>query len=658
MSSLPSPDQIAAAGRAVCSDLAAACDADGVWREQPGRSPLATAAAISALVLAERHVDDADSAADPLADSWLGGVLLRTELNQLVAAGLRWLARVQNDDGGWGDAAPGRSQLDATMAVEAAFQLTGVPARCGDMLQRARRYVAKHGGVATLRDAEGERRAVAAGVMTLYAAAGLTPWRKTPAKFATLAMASAGRTSRMLTAAARARAIMQAAAGLAQLRNAYARQPLGGMLSGAARLRAIKFLESQQAPSGGFLDSPTLTALVTCGLACGGLADKVVVRQAVEFLLVAVREDNCWADALDVSVRTTVAAMLADAADASHGEDSSDCRTAALRSVPDSAQLARMRWLLGAQMKQADAGGGRRLLGWSWSDRPGVVSSVYDTGRALAVLAAWRRRWPSALKADVQRAALAAIDWLLVPHHASSLSRWRNWLRRSEPVHVVDATAATLRALSAWRELLAGNEHHAAIVARLGAAIDAGLLQLAAQQQADGAWIAERFGNATYQYEGNPVMGTAIALRTCVQLGLAEQEMAQRGAQWLASVQHPCGGWGPAPRATGSYAKRRGTAEQEDAARCTLHETAAAVAALAPFAGGNRAIVRAVELGAGWLVDALLADAPIKRQAASISYWGVWYHGGLAARIAAADALRALAESPLARQRVAAGASR
>lgn len=627
--------------------LAVARDSQGAWRDRPCPSPMATAAAISALILAERHVDDAPDAGEGPNDSWLGGVLLRTELNELVADGLRWLADRQNEDGGWGDADPGQSQLDATMAVEAAFQLTGVPARCADMLSQARSYVARHGGVETLRDAEGERRAVADGVLTLYAAAGLAKWRKAPAKFATLSMASAGRTGAMLTAAARARAIMQAAAGLAQLRNASSPHPFGGMLSGAARSRAMRFLQSQQAPTGSFLDSPTLTALVTCGLASGGQADTLLVRMAVEYLLAAVREDSSWSDSLDVSVRSTVSAVLA-----SNARVPTDPATARMGNgvrpakQPTQAAVATMQWLLDAQCRQspAETHDARKLLGWSWSDRPGVISSVYDTARALSALAAWRRTWPEAMAGEVRQAALAAIDWLLAPQGDSGLSRWKNWLRRSEPVQVADATAATLRALAAWRGLLSGQQHRAAILLRLTRAIDAGLAQLRAQQQPDGAWIAERFGNATYQYDGNPVMGTAIALRACVELGLGEAEMTRRGASWLARVQHVSGGWGPAPRPAGSYAKKRRLADVEaDAARCTLLETASAVAALAPLADGDPAIMRSVELGAGWLVDALLADAPCETPAASLSFWGVWYHSEMAAEIAAAEALAALA---------------
>ena len=125
---------------------------EGFWTRDLECSPSATAAAVSALVVAEQHFDDVPQIGPPMNDSWTPGALFRGEFTQLVVQNLRWLAERQNEDGGWPDAEGGRSSLAATLLVEAAYQVTGVPAKASGLLERAEAFVQSAGGVKAFRE--------------------------------------------------------------------------------------------------------------------------------------------------------------------------------------------------------------------------------------------------------------------------------------------------------------------------------------------------------------------------------------------------------------------------------------------------------------------------------------------------------------------------
>ena len=639
-----SHDRLAAAHRAALEQLARARDVRGCWAGVLSSSPLATAAAISALALAERNVDSAPDGLDPLHDSWLGGVLMRTELNELVGSGLRWLADQQNPDGGWADAKPGRSNLVTTMAVEAAFHLTGVPAKCANMMERARAFIAEEGGAAALRDHRGPRRTVAAGVLALHAAASLTPWSKTPCRWATLVLFGAGRRSRD-TAGSVADEILRTAVAVARGANLQRFHPLRGAVSGAARSHALAFLQSKQSSAGGFLDSPAITALVAGALASAGLADAALVRQAVEFLLSTVRGDGSWPACVDTAVRDTTAALAGsqwhDQLFAPRNELSD---VAAAESHGPSVEAERtMRWLLDAQRTSTRVRGGRKRLGWASTCRPDGASSVYDTAGALMALASWRRRWPNALPAEVRQAAFAGLDWLigavLSTARYSGLSLWPLFGARSRLFKLdVAATAQALRAMFQWRQLI-HRDTAGSFDTRLQKAMSWGVKQLIAAQREDGSWSADGRRTGSIEQASHAVASTAAALQACAELGLVEQEPVLRAARWLAGAQHACGGWGPAPRQSGSYARKRDAVQAEaEAARCTIEETAAAIAALAPFAADSLC-EKALAVGAEWLAEAMLADARCAPATMSLAWSRLWYHDSLAAPVAAVAAL-------------------
>ena len=71
--------------------------------------------------------------------------------SKLIMASVRWLARHQHADGGWGDTDHSPSNLATTMMVRFAFALTAVPADHPGLLELADAYIKSRGGLRGLK---------------------------------------------------------------------------------------------------------------------------------------------------------------------------------------------------------------------------------------------------------------------------------------------------------------------------------------------------------------------------------------------------------------------------------------------------------------------------------------------------------------------------
>ena len=170
MADSPFVERLTAAYKTARTDLLAAAETSGHWIGELSSSPLSTATAISSMAVFQQHAGLSNRDEE-----------LDQRINELIVKGLRWLARRQNKDGGWGDTDRSQSNIATTMLVRAAFQLTGAPAEPADMIERAAGYIREQGGVDGLRKRYGKDKTFAVPILTNCALAGLVSWRKVSA---------------------------------------------------------------------------------------------------------------------------------------------------------------------------------------------------------------------------------------------------------------------------------------------------------------------------------------------------------------------------------------------------------------------------------------------------------------------------------------------
>src|SRR5262245_22848550 len=105
-------ERVRLAYKTVRAELLAERSADGRWIGQMSSSPLATAAAISALVVAhDGHTENPLLKSESAESHAPGEQMIQGELTELLVESLHWLARCQNADGGWGDCDLSHSSL-------------------------------------------------------------------------------------------------------------------------------------------------------------------------------------------------------------------------------------------------------------------------------------------------------------------------------------------------------------------------------------------------------------------------------------------------------------------------------------------------------------------------------------------------------------------
>ena len=670
----------------------AECALGGYWPGQVCSSPVATAAAVSALVMSHRQDSDDVLRESAAGDGQVIQQLVQGDLSELLFESVHWLAKRQNRDGGWSDCEGAPSNIAATMQVQAAFRLTGIPAKYADLMVRADQFVAVQGGITGLRRQVGKSKSYLAPILACCAEADMIPWRNVPTlPFEWLALPQRWRQEIHLPVSRYAAPIVLAV-GLAKLHNDPPRNPVTRLLRRSLRAKALAALARFQAADDSFLASPLVTAYVVMGLASMGCQEHAVVARGVEYLLSCVRSDASWAVAANRTTMNTTLALdglgsvnWASARDdwfelhdvderqaASHWQDTATTNdtvpdlptitaasAAALSdsgSHPVQATLGvteqSIEWLLRTQQPGQSALSDAPAGGWGTSDATGAEPNTVATGRALAALAAAYRP-QIAIRARIDRAAMMGASWLLEMQNEDG--GWPTYCREddAEPMDGsgVDPTAEALRALAMWQRIWKCGPHrhpHAsqtALCARIGQALERGTSYLETQQQEDGSFIPLWFGNEHQARHENPVMGTAQVLAACAELGCLDSNLAKRAAAWMLSTQHASGGWGP-PRSPVDYSDNerdsnfRSWRENEALSKfCSVEETAAAVSALIPLTVQSPALERGVSRGLTWLTNAVEQD--LHRQPAVVGYYlaRIWYYERLYPLAFAAGAL-------------------
>lgn len=640
-----SDQQLIDAWLAAREELLAERNPQGYWIGKLSSSPLATATAISALTVAERHSTQLsclqrDQADQEASERW--NIAYRTDLSELICQSVRWLAQQQNEDGGWGDTDRSGSNLATTMLVLSAFRMTGVPGKYADLEPRAERYIRAQGGVAGLKKRYGRDKSFVTPVLANCALAGVVPWSRVSALpfERTLAPPSWRRWLHLPVVSHALPALV--AVGLAKHHHKPSANPLSRWLRSMVTEKCLALISKMQPDSGGFLEATPLTSFVVMALASTGRSDHAIVRRGVEFLLASVRSDGSWSQGADLAVRNTTHAVNA----LEQGEDTTASATPGAAPSPQPVTPLTIDWLLACQQTEthpftaADAGG------WGWTNLSGGIPNAHDTAAALLALHGSWQGAKATQQARIAQAVSGGVRWLLDLQNRDG--GWptftRGWGNLASDRSGCDLTAGALRALHTWRNTrgwwtasAAHPQHSAALASanldrRIDAAIAAGLQFLRDQQTEEGSWIPLWFGNERRPGERNPIFGTA-----CVLQALAEVEgttgesggssSTRAGLEWLVRQQHKEGAWGADPKAKLPLP--------------SVEETAVAVESLLPWIAQHPPAARAVDRGVKWLAEAVTRGLLDEASPVGLSFAKHWYYERLYPKSFAVSALGA-----------------
>ncbi|MBI1902866.1 MAG: squalene--hopene cyclase [Planctomycetia bacterium] len=552
----------------------------GSWTGELSSSALSTATAVSALAVYHRHAPaDADK---HLGADW------QERLSEKVMAGLNWLAAAQNPDGGFGDTDRSLSNVATSMLAQAAFHLTVVPSRKGDILERLEHYIASQGGVAGVRARYGKDKTFAAPILANAALAGLVSWESVPALPLELACFPQGwyRFLKLPVVSYAVPALV--AIGLVRLEHRPPRFPLLGWFRRRLVDRALHVVEEMLPRSGGFLEATPITSFVVMSLAASGKADHVVTQKGVGFLLNSALADGSWlidtnlatwnttlalsaltplGDSNDVAERGAFALQIVTPEGQRHAAatetsvqdkdvqsappsvtDTAVRSGAALRDdrLDEVHRESLLEWLLSCQHRQEHRYTGAPPGGWAWTDLSGGVPDADDTCGALLALSRWPR--PASDDERILDAACAGCRWLLDLQNRDG--GWptfcRGWGTMPFDRSATDLTAHALRALWAWKDRLRAHRprDRKLSAGHVDRAMTRGFAYLARSQRDDGCFVPLWFGNQYDPREENPVYGTARVLLAYRDLNRLDAPAAKRAVAWLVCHQNADGGWG------------------------------------------------------------------------------------------------------------------
>jgi len=551
----------------------------GHWEGLLSSSALSTATAVCALELVRRNLPEAPSRLGPLVD-----------------AGLGWLERHANADGGYGDTADSPSNISTTTLCWAALGLrsgaAGGPAEAWLKREIGELTPSRLADTISLR--YGVDRTFSVPILTMCALTGRfgegsAAWASIPGlpfQLAALPRAWFGTIGLQVVSYALPALI---AIGQAIHRHHAPRNPFTRLFRALTTKRTLRILGEIQPASGGFLEATPLTSFVTMSLAGSGLADLPVVRKGVDFLVASARADGSWA--IDTNLATWLTTLSVHALDGG---------------LPPEARKAVRVWLLRQQYTQEHPYTGAAPGGWAWTDRSGGVPDADDTPGALLALAALR----DGDDPEAARAAALGVGWLLGLQNSDGgiPTFCRGWGKLPFDRSCPDLTAHAIRAWGAWR------------TDRLEPAIARAFEYLVRSQQADGSWIPLWFGNQASPKEENPVYGTSRVL-LCAPLGTSApwKQSVERARGWLARAQNGDGGYGGAPGVPS-----------------TIEETALAVEGLAAAGGSEDAVAR----GCRWLAEHTAEGTRFAAAPIGLYFAKLWYSERLYPLIFTAAALR------------------
>jgi squalene-hopene/tetraprenyl-beta-curcumene cyclase len=593
------------------SELLAERNPAGYWIGELSSSALSTATAVAALAIVDRALASAHFA-------------------DVISAGLNWLARHANPDGGWGDTTISRSNLSTTTLCWAAFgAVAEADERFPMVIANARRWLRSTVGSENVHvlaravvNRYGKDRTFSAPILTMCALSGrfgtgAQAWEEViqlPFELAAF--------PRRFYALLRLPVVSYAlpaliAVGQAKHHHAPTGNPIIDGLRNRLKPRTLDIVRGIQPSSGGFLEATPLTSFVVMSLAGSGEVNHPVTRKGVDFLKASQRSDGSWP--IDTNLATWVTTLSVNALFSPEG------------SAP--AQLPGVRdWLLHQQYTRVHPYTDAPPGAWAWTDLPGGVPDADDTSGALLALLRL-----SSDQAEVREAAASGLQWLIDVQNADGgiPTFCRGWGALPFDRSSADITAHALHAWLAWLDDMPE------LRPPLQNAIRVALQFLRKQQSADGAWVPLWFGNEHAPGEHNFTYGTARVIVSLAALAAHQRggwfepyferllnHMLPSGVQWLLKSQQAGGGW------SGSMI-----------GPVSIEETALAVTALArslPWGSQPSIAAHAIARGADWLVEHVESGA--WKQPAPVGFYfaKLWYYERLYPLIFTTAALEAV----------------
>lgn len=591
-------ERIAAALGVSTRQLLGEIGRDGFWVGELSSSALSTATAVIALAqLASAERSDRDE--------------------DVVVAGLNWLAAHQNEDGGWGDTDKSHSNISTTSLGWAAFGAAKRDAFYPETVLRSKQWLQRvcgsnlagwEGDLAeAIRRRYGKDRTFSVPILTaciLSDRLGKDGWQEVPAlpfEFAAFPHSLYGLLQMPVVSYALPALI---AIGRAIHRHAPTKNPLLRFVRNRLECVAMRKLESIQPENGGFLEATPLTSFVLMNLASIGETECQTARRAAAFLRASMRPDGSWP--IDTNLSTWVTTWAIGGL-----QRQSNLLCYEVRSTLRD-------WLLGQQYLQRHPYTNAAPGGWAWTDLPGGVPDADDTPGALLALLGL-----GTIDSRLRRAGELGTRWLLgLQNRDGGIPTFcRGWGTLPFDRSGADLTAHVLRAWSAWLPQWEGVFRE-----QVTKAIYRGLVFLQKQQRSEGTWVPLWFGNQDAPSEENPTWGTArvvLALRELRDRGFElTPEMVRRGENALVALQQEDGGW--------SGGKGLGLSS-------SVEETGIALEALA-----GTSHVGAVDRGVRWVVERVEDGRWTGSSPVGFYFAKLWYYERLYPQLTTVAALGAV----------------
>lgn len=439
-------------------------------------------------------------------DSWVGELsssALATSMSSLAlylhqdsaprsawGSSLEWVAKTQHEDGGWGDAVVGPSNMNATSMASAILHYCAAE-RYGDQVRAGRRWVEKAGGFPILNDPR--KTSMSGPGRTMYALAGFYDWhsiRKLPTEIILLP----GRVQRTLSIT------FSSILSLSVLQDHFSpvsrwRRPLRRR----AVREAVEWLRHAQSIDGSFGGSAMLASITVVCLTLADAGGEDIIEKALAFLQETQRPDGSWSMARDLENFDTTQGVYAY-----HEAD---------LPVPEGEKVRD--WFFAHQWHKPCFHTSSPPGGWAWAQPSG---------------------WPDV---DDTACTVRSLRLLGVPPENDSFRTGVQWLREMQnrdgswPTFVRDSRVPFDRGcpyITAQALTAIGPREGESETAQKALGYLRGI------QQADGSFHSLWFRSHT--------RGTATVIEAFSDFGLDKDSVTRRAGEWLQMHQNPDGGWG------------------------------------------------------------------------------------------------------------------